>query len=333
MDDFDLFTYSFPCTDISNAGCQKGLSENSGTRSSLLWECKKAIEEKHPKYVLMENVKALVSNKFFGDFVKWGRYLSSLGYSNYWQVLNAKDFGVPQNRERVFMISILGNEKYCFPKPFPLKKRLKDVLEENVEERYFLSDDMLKSFERITIDKSNGHTFRPHDENSEGSAFTVTTREGCTADNNYILQRSQGFNAGGIHKICPTISTSSWEQNNVVVDICQCGQIYSTKHNPINGRVYDIIGLSPTLRTPTGGLSEPKIVSINSNPRIRRITPREALSLMDVSEENIDKMVASDISNSQLYKLAGNSIVVSCLYHIFRELFVTKSQPAQMQLF
>lgn len=135
--DFDLFTYSFTCTDISTAGKQAGLEKGSGTRSSLLWECEKAIENKMPKYLLMENVKALVSKKFINHFNEWVSYLQSIGYSNFWKLINAKDYGVPQNRERVFMISILGvNEYYEFPRPFKLKKRLKDVLENNIEDYY-----------------------------------------------------------------------------------------------------------------------------------------------------------------------------------------------------
>jgi DNA (cytosine-5)-methyltransferase 1 len=135
--DFDLFTYSFPCTDISTAGKQAGLEKGSGTRSSLLWECEKAIENKMPKYLLMENVKALVSKKFINHFNEWVSYLQSIGYSNFWKLINAKDYGVPQNRERVFMISILGvNEYYEFPRTFKLKKRLKDVLENNIEDYY-----------------------------------------------------------------------------------------------------------------------------------------------------------------------------------------------------
>lgn len=139
--DFNLFTYSFPCTDISNAGLQKGLSEGSGTRSGLLWECRKAIEAKMPKYLMMENVKALLSEKFKPEFYKWRDYLTSLGYESYTKIINATECGIPQNRERVFMVSILGNHKpFHFPAPFPLEKRLKDVLEDDVDKKYFLSD-------------------------------------------------------------------------------------------------------------------------------------------------------------------------------------------------
>ena len=113
--DFDLFTYSFPCQDISIVGQRKGFDEGSGTESSLLWECKKAIENKKPKILLMENVKNLVGKKNKPNFDKWLQYLESLGYKNYWKVINAKDCGIPQNRERVFCLSFLDGREYEFP--------------------------------------------------------------------------------------------------------------------------------------------------------------------------------------------------------------------------
>jgi DNA (cytosine-5)-methyltransferase 1 len=139
--DFDLFTYSFPCQDISSAGKQRGLQKGSETRSSLLWECQKAIEAKRPKYCLMENVAALVSEKFRPFFLEWERLMCRYGYANYNKVLNAKDYGIPQNRERIFLVSILDpNKAFYWPEPMRLEKRLKDVLEQNVDEKYYLSD-------------------------------------------------------------------------------------------------------------------------------------------------------------------------------------------------
>ena len=138
--DFDLFTMSVCCQDISAAGRQMGLAEGSGTRSSLLWECRRAILAKKPKYILFENVKALVSQKFLPYSLKWQNELASYGYSNFAKVLNSKCYGIPQNRERIFMVSILDeNANYHFPEPFPLEKRLKDVLEEEVDEKYYIS--------------------------------------------------------------------------------------------------------------------------------------------------------------------------------------------------
>ena len=141
LPDFDLFTYSFPCQDISVAGFQCGLNEDSGTRSSLLWECCKIIETKRPKYLMMENVKNLVGKNHKDNFLKFLDYLESLGYKNSWAVLNARNYGVPQNRERVFCISELESKRdFVFPEPIGLKFKLEDILEKDVDEKYYLNN-------------------------------------------------------------------------------------------------------------------------------------------------------------------------------------------------
>lgn len=145
--DFDLFTYSSPCTDFSNAGLQAGGEEGSGTRSSLLWECRKAIITKRPKYLMFENVKALVTDKFKYLFDKWCDELESYGYVNFAQVLNAKDYGVPQSRERIFMISILRtddepNPYFEFPHKIKLQKCVEDILEDDVPEKYYMAKEV-----------------------------------------------------------------------------------------------------------------------------------------------------------------------------------------------
>ena len=188
--DFDLFTYSFPCTDISAAGMQQGFSKDSGTRSSLLWECERAVAIKRPKYLLMENVKALVQSKFIKGFHEWLRLLESYGYYNFSKVLNSKDFGVAQNRERIFVISILAtpdnpNPRFHFPQPFPLVKRLKDYLEPHVDEKFYLSDKMLEYFQRVDNDDSHGHDFTPKD--GDDTAFTIRTAPGTRVDDNYLF--------------------------------------------------------------------------------------------------------------------------------------------------
>lgn len=144
LPDFDLFTYSFPCQDISVAGYQCGFNENSGTRSSLLWECCKIIETKRPKYLMMENVKNLVGKRHKENFLKFLEYLESLGYKNSWAVLNARDYGIPQNRERVFCISELdAKQNFVFPDPIELKFKLNDILEIDVDERYYLKNNQV----------------------------------------------------------------------------------------------------------------------------------------------------------------------------------------------
>lgn len=147
--DFDLFTYSTPCQDFSQAGKQRGGAKGSGTRSSLLWESERAIEIKRPKYLLFENVAAVVSKKFIRLYNEWQLTLERLGYTNFTQVLNAKTHGypapVPQNRKRVFMVSVLDCDRpFYFPDPQPLTQRLLDVLEPEVDERYYLSQDTIE---------------------------------------------------------------------------------------------------------------------------------------------------------------------------------------------
>ncbi len=146
VQDFDLLFYSTPCTDFSNAGKQAGGEEGSGTRSSILWYTRNAIVAKKPKYLIMENVKALVSDKFRPLFLKWCDELTSYGYTNFMQVLNAKDYGIPQNRERIFVVSILGDAWFNFPQPVELKLRLKDMLEDKVDEKYYLPQDKVNQF-------------------------------------------------------------------------------------------------------------------------------------------------------------------------------------------
>lgn len=153
--DIDLFTYSSPCTDFSMGGLKLGGEEGSGTRSSLLWECRKAIREKRPKMLLFENVKGIMADRFNGQFKKWCAELEEFGYVNYYQVLNSKDFGVPQSRERVYMVSILRTEDeenpyYQFPKPFPLVKTVEDILEDDaVPEKYYMSQEAVDHYVEI----------------------------------------------------------------------------------------------------------------------------------------------------------------------------------------
>lgn len=306
--DFDLFTMSSPCQDFSIAGMQKGGEEGSGTRSSRLWWCRRAIVEKQPKYILFENVKGLVSQQFLPYFLKWQNELSNLGYTNFTQVLNAKDYGVAQNRERVFMVSILGNAWYNFPEKIRLMKCIADYLENDVDDKYYLSEKLLNGF-KIKSENTE-YKFKPHTEEDKHIATLTARYHKCAITDPYIkivgnldvaheemsrvydenglsptintsqgdgrqpkiLQRGRGFNKGGEHDICPTISKSSWENNNY----------------------------------------------LNAD-RIRRLTPRECWRLMGVSDSDFDKL--HDISDTQLYKMAGNSIVVPVLEGIFKNLF------------
>ena len=154
LPEIDLFTYSYPCKNISVAGKQAGLEEGSGTQSSLVWECFKIIEHSRPKYLLMENVKNLVGSAHKPYFDMICQRLDGIGYNNYWQVLNGVDFGVPQNRERVMMVSIrndIDNGKFFMPLGFPLDKKLKDILEDKVDERHYVKNKPFQLVDRGRI--------------------------------------------------------------------------------------------------------------------------------------------------------------------------------------
>jgi DNA (cytosine-5)-methyltransferase 1 len=256
--DCDLITYSFPCQDLSVAGAQLGADEGSGTRSSLLWECKKLIEAKKPRFLLMENVKNLVGPTHKGNFDKWLNYLKGLGYTNYWQVLNAVDYGAPQSRERVFCISILSPKSdFVFPQPQERILKIKDVLD---------PDELVPA--NMYMDKP------------------------------YVPRDTVNESANGLIHL---------------------GDIEMAGNEAIK-RIYSPEGVCPTITTMTGGHRQPKILL---NGKVRKLTPRECWRIMGFSLENFAK-VEGKLSNTQLYKQAGNTICVSCLEAIFKELFSGK---------
>ena len=225
LSDADLWTYSFPCQDISVAGKGAGIKE--GTRSGLLFEVERLLRvasEKGtlPKYLLLENVKNLVSKKFKADFDKWLDFLAELGYTNYWKVLNAKDYGIPQNRERVFCVSIRGEHKpFVFPKPKELTIRLRDMIDETVDERFYLKESTIRSILRSTFN-SRRDSVRPGD----GLANTLLARD--------------------------------WRGPQCV----QVGEVVGgkwDKMHDISKRVYEPDGIAPTVHCQQGGNTELKI--------------------------------------------------------------------------
>lgn len=147
--DFDFISWSSPCQDFSSAGLRRGGEEGSGTRSSLIWEERRMIEAKHPKYIMLENVKGLLTEKMRPYFFRYLHDLEEYGYTNFYQVLNARDYGIPQNRERIFVISIRrdGDEpQYHFPSPIPLTLTVEDVVEDDVDAKFFLNKEQVQKF-------------------------------------------------------------------------------------------------------------------------------------------------------------------------------------------
>ena len=294
----DLLTYSFPCQDLSIAGQQKGISKD--TRSGLLLEVERLLLKAKengtlPKYLLLENVKNLVGKKFIKDFERWLSFLNSLGYYSNWEVLNAKDYGIPQNRERVFVVSSLENIHYNFPKQVELKSKMKDLLEEKVDDKYYLSKKYLKCFSDMKNRNgfTRGERFNPRKLEECNTAFAITTRAGSRPTDNFIIQ---------------------------------LGNLKNTESfggNPQTGRVYSPDGISPCLNTMQGGGLEPKILQ-SEDYKIRKLTPLECWRLMGFSDNDYYAAKSVGTSNAQLYKQAGNSIVVTVLEAIFRNLFLKK---------
>ena len=316
----DLLTYSFPCQDLSVAGKQKGIDKD--TRSGLLLEVKRLLLKAKengalPKYLLLENVKNLVGKKFLKDFERWLNFLNSLGYYSNWEVLNARDYSIPQNRERVFVVSSLENIHYVFPKKQELKIKMKDLLEEKVDDKYYLSEKYLKCFSDMKNRNGfiRGERFNPRKLEDFSTAFAITTRAGSRPTDNFIIQKGHGFNKGGIKE---NITKSSWQENNFIVNINPSGK-------GMNGNVYNT-DLSPTFTTNKGeGI---KILQ-NENYRIRKLTPLECWRLMGFRDMDYYAAKSVGISDAQLYKQAGNSIVVTVLEAIFKNLFFKKHRRKQ----
>ena len=356
--DVDLIMHGSPCQDISLAGQQAGADEGSGTRSSLMYETIRIVNKLKPKYIIWENVKNLISKKHRHNFDKYLEALSKQGYRNYWQVLNAKDYGIPQNRERVFTISIrndIDKGFFYFPQKQELKLRLKDLLEDEVDEKYYLSERMTKFFmhnEQVQKEKGNGFRFGVSDGNIIAKA--VTTRAGSRMDDNFIQYNNQRANQTiENHKeeikensfldcyndkvlndgTIPTMTSRISASNNYFLAIKNAnskGYDEATEGDSIDltypnsttrrGRVgHQVSQTIPA--SDTKGVVVPQY----NNLRIRKLTPKECWRLMGFSDEAFDK--ASQVnSNTQLYKQAGNSIVVNVLEAIFKELLGGKNE-------
>ena len=293
-----ILTYSFPCQDLSLAGKGKGMSDTS-TRSGMLWEVERILTEckeigNLPQILIMENVIQVHSQDNIKDFNKWQLRLEELGYKNYCQDLIATDYGIPQTRNRCFMVSILGNYNYTFPPPLPLKLKLKDLLEDDVDEKYYLSDKMINFYyenEKLQKEKGNGFKFGVSDGNV--IAKTITTRAGSRMDDNFIKIKN------------------------------------ATKKGYLEATIGDGIDISSRMKYHRGTVQKEKsqtlttscdVGIIEKNLKIRKLTPKECFRLMGVKDEDFEK-VRKNQTDSSLYHLAGDSLVTTVMMAIFGELF------------
>ena len=300
LPEIDLFTYSFPCKNISVAGKQDGFEVKSDTQSSLVWECRKIIEKAKPKYLLMENVKNIIGKNFKGIFDTWLSYLESLGYTNYYQVLNAKDFGLAQNRERVMMVSILGDHK-----PYKFTTSLNDtsstidsVLEDNIDEKYYLDKQFyISSLKGFKVNKDN--------KTIEYLGRELKVPCVCASRGRYIgnpNKRGLGL---------PTIQfleLNPYNVSNTLTTVLKDNYVIEFSSNKYSSII---------------------IYSHNSDNnetitdfRVRKLTPLEYWRLIGFSDEDYYK--AKDIgglSESKLYERAGRGIAIPMLEEIFKNLF------------
>ena len=282
-----VVTYSYPCQDLSLAGKQAGMIKGSGTRSGMLWEVERILDECKeldtlPQILLMENVPQVHGTKNVEDFKQWINKLHSLGYTSYYTDLNAKNYSIPQNRERCFMVSLLGNYHYKFPSPIVLKKRLKDLLEEKVAEKYYLSD---KVISKLAINSPIPNDITGVDLNDTNSitrdvASTIKARYDCGYEHfspgptgiiepqlEQLARTKDGNNFNSVYSengISPTLLARDYKDPvRVCSEIKQVAQMYPNGGNPQAGRVYDKDGLSPCLDTCQGGNREVKICESN----------------------------------------------------------------------
>ena len=280
LDYADFWTYSFPCQDISVAGKQAGI-EKGKTRSGLLYEVERLLETavnngNQPKYLLLENVKNLVGKKFKPQFDEWISRLDELGYNTYWQVVNGKDCGIPQNRERCFAISIrkdIDSIKFGFAKCFDNGLRLKDLLEENVDEKYFLKTlgNFFMNHSLECEENGNGFRFKPHNPTKAETAFSVTTRAGGRMDDNYVNDQD--------------------------------------------------VSEEPFFEFNKKNIETVNTANVANNFKIRKLTPTECWRLMGFEDNDVSRAKSIGMSDSALYKQAGNSIITNCISLIMEHLY------------
>ena len=289
--DIDLLTHGSPCQDFSVAGYGRGADGN--TRSSLMWNSVEIIKHCRPKVVIWENVKNVLSVKHRHNFEKYLDELEKVGYKNYHQVLNAKHYGIPQNRERIFVISILDNRHFKFPEPFERNITLRDMLEKSVDEKFFISP---KKYQSILNSNFNQERHR--------------------------IQKKD---------LCATLLASDFSSPKCVYENIKIKVNEETKKRYTIATPEDAINIErPASKTRRARVGKEVVHTITITPqqgildvdyRVRKLIPLEYWRLMGFSDEDFWKVKSIGMSNTQLYKQAGNSIVVNVLMEIYKNLF------------
>ena len=342
-------TWSFPCQDISLAGKQRGMVE--GTRSNYGYDFLETVRRStnKPKVLIMENVKNLVGEGHKEDFTNIQNILKDMGYENHWKVLNAKHYDVAQNRERVFMISILGGGWFQFPPKIKLTKRLKDYLEDEVDEKYYLNQEQLKwAFGNALNDKLKDVYDRKKAIINKDPAYTVTTKtDRRVGDANFICDSIDDEITVGefIERNTIKIPEATKQGYSLASDgdgvyinrphqkwgVVQKEMIQTIKTSGddvgvvVDGTIFDIKSQKRYQAKPNSEIAPTQYAqehyAVSHGLRIRKLTPLECWRLMGIKDEYFWRAKNSGVSNTQLYKQAGNAIVVNVLVAIFKNLY------------
>ena len=371
IEDFDLMNFSFCCQDLSGAGKQKGLKNEDGTptRSGLVVYGLQAISVKKPKYIMIENVKGLIQKKFIDDFYGITKELESLGYNCYYPkkdngqptCLNAKNYGIPQNRERIFVICVrkdVDNGLFSFPQGFDNGLRLKDLLEDEVDEKYYLdkpwhfSTELDERHDTNEIAQVEGISYKATRSITDTDKLCrcIDTMGGGQREPKIAIREAtqKGYaiaeEGDSINLEQPNSKTRRGRVGKGVANTLNCGcnqgvlindkiselslDNYSDSSRIVceqrcdEGLRFFKDNVCGSLRTINSG-GDKRIIEVEdvNNFRIRKLTPKECWRLMGFRDEHIERAKELGISDSQLYKQAGNSIVVDVLYYIFKELF------------
>lgn len=286
----DVFTYSFPCTDLSKAGKQAGLNS---IRSGLVYEVLRILHElkqvdRLPKCLIMENVVDLVQVKFIRQFQEIQLELEQLGYSNYAQTLNAKNYGIAQNRDRIFMVSVLGEKYYEFPKPIKLEKRLKDYLENYVDEKYYLSEDQIESY------RNSAYACMQRENDVNGICQTLDTMQGGNREpkiiepltmesldkkfTDAILTKEEYLDITGISIRIPEDTKKGYSE------AYDGDGVYINRPEQKRGVFQN--QMIQKLKT---GCADVGVIDNKDGLRIRKLTPKECWRLMGINDDEFNK--------------------------------------------
>lgn len=322
--DIDLITYGFPCQDISNAGTMKGFFNEDGTktRSGLFFDALRIIEATRPRVAISENVKMLTSKKFAEQFEMVLDSLKAAGYNNYWQVLNAKDYGIPQNRERVIIVSVrqdIDNGTFKFPEAVPLELRLKDLMEADVDEKYYIKSQLTRKLV-INRDITEPQVLRLV-RSEHGKQIRKKYESGEVLEPWSKMKQYEPRTDG----ISNTVSTVPKDNILFVREATKAGYAEATVGDSVNLEY-------PNSQTRRGRVGKQMSHTLTTSPvqavvlddlRLRYYTPKECFRLMGFDDQDFERAAAEN-SNSQLYKQAGNSIVVPVVENILGELITAQ---------